>query len=321
MRKLVLIFMLLLASRAESADLLYFEAQGVAGYSSAQHKITYHSAEAHDVMQKNSVGFDYLHKFSGSSGDWGTAALQARFAYNDEQHNYRPQIYNAWLKAKSNKGDFWLGHNRVAFGLASYWDTHADLLGDLTMQGISYDRDWGTGWGYDTENGNISASLTSGTGMNYRAKGNWLAAARASRGVLNRDNYTGGVSFMAGNVLETMGYKIMNKRPQNLWLLGADIALNQDNFEHKFEIDAGEKAHKPLYAAIYRFSLKLDAEERWKLEMQPAYVNSLHEESWQIGGGISYLLTADLTLRLMYQYRQQNADNVYMSQLYYYLPI
>lgn len=320
MKKLLLFFLLLPVDNLQAGDLLYFEAQGIAGYSTSQHKIIYHSASQHDVMQKNSLGFDYLHKFSGESGDFGTAALQARFAYNDAQHNYSPQIYNAWLKAKSQNGDFWLGHNRVAFGLASYWDTHADLLGDLTMNGISFDRDWGTGWSYDTENGNISASLSSGTGMNYRAKGNGIAAMRISKGVLNRDNYTTGLSVMYGNVLETMGYKIMSNKSEPVRLIGSDIAFNQDNFEHKFEIDTGTQNHNSLYAALYRLSIKLDAEERWKLNIQQTYVNKHKNEYLQTGSDISYLLTAYLTVRFMYQYNSQNADNLYMSQLYYYLP-
>ena len=66
---------------AQAADhLLYFEAQGIAGYSSQARKPIYYSMNPDAEMQKPSVGFDYLKRFSGESGDWGTFALQGRLA-------------------------------------------------------------------------------------------------------------------------------------------------------------------------------------------------------------------------------------------------
>ncbi len=56
---------------ARAADhLLYFEAQGIAGYSTEQKKTIYYSQNPNAEMQKPSVGFDYLQRFSGESGDW-----------------------------------------------------------------------------------------------------------------------------------------------------------------------------------------------------------------------------------------------------------
>ena len=232
MKRLIAV-LTLLPFAANAADLLYFEAQGIAGWSSAENKAVYHSASKHDVMQKNSIGFDWLHKFSGQSGDWASAALQMRLAYNDSDHDFTPQVYNAWFKIKTRAGDVWAGHNRIAFGLASYWDTHADLLGDMPMQGVGFDRDWGAGWSMDTADGNLSASITTGSGMPLRTYGNKIFAARAAKGVLNYDNYTAGLSVMAGKTLDTMGYKIMNRSPKNQWLIGFDGALNSNNLEHK----------------------------------------------------------------------------------------
>ena len=66
---------------AQAADhLLYFEAQGIAGYSSELKKAIYYSQNPDAEMQKPSLGFDYLQRFSGESGDWATFALQGRLA-------------------------------------------------------------------------------------------------------------------------------------------------------------------------------------------------------------------------------------------------
>lgn len=323
MKKCIVAFcgIFLVAKQAMAdADLFYMEAQGVGGYSTKAHKAVYYSNTEHDVMQKNSVGFDWLHKFSGSDGDWGSAALQTRIAYNDD-HSFTPQVYNAYLKLKTMHGDVWGGHNRAAFGLASYWDTHSDLIGDLTMHGLSYDRDWGVGYYLDTEDGNVAASLTSGTGMNFRADGNWMAAMRGAYGVLSQDNYTIGASIMGGRVLETMGYKIMNKTPQDTWLIGVDAALNIDNFEHKIELDGGQFSHRNYYAALYRFGIKLDAEEEFRLDVQPTYIYRRQKEDWATAEEFSWQISADIKLALMHQYKHQDNDNMYIGQVYFYKPL
>lgn len=179
-------------ARADSG-LLFFEVQSVVGWSSRERGVVWHSMSEHEPMQKNSVGADWIHRFSGDGGDFASAALQARLAYDDADDSPELQLYNAYFRAKSAAGDFWLGHSRVAFGPASYWDTHSDLLGDLTMRGVSFDRDWGAGWNLDTERGNAAASFTAGSGMGFRRYGNWLASARAALGTLAWDNWTTGV--------------------------------------------------------------------------------------------------------------------------------
>ena len=301
--------------------LIYFEAQGIGGYSSGEHKAVYHSFDKHDAMQKNSLGVDLLHKFSGHSGDWGAAALQFRLAYDDDDKDLTPQFYNAYLKYKTSTGDIWGGHNRIAYGLSSYWDTHSDLIGDLTMQGVGFDRDWGVGYNYDYEKGNISASLTSGTGMNIRDYGNWLAATRASYGVMNYDNYTFGASVMFGKTLDTMGYEIMDKYPKDTWLLGIDTAYNVNNFEHKAELDGGERNHYAYWAALYRLSIKLDNDEQWKWDIQPTYVYEEKNEDWTFANALNYQLTSDIKLSFMHRYQHQNNDNMYIGQVYFYKPI
>ncbi len=60
-----------LASVVKAADqLLYFEAQGIAGYSSQVRKPIYYSMNPDAEMQKPSMGFDYLSGFPVIPENW-----------------------------------------------------------------------------------------------------------------------------------------------------------------------------------------------------------------------------------------------------------
>jgi hypothetical protein len=67
----------MLVGAAHASDqLLYFEAQGIAGYSTAIKKTVFYSMNPDAAMQKPSLGFHYLKRFSGKVGDIATFALQ-----------------------------------------------------------------------------------------------------------------------------------------------------------------------------------------------------------------------------------------------------
>ena len=171
-----LVFLCLTGLAAASDQLLYFEAQGIAGYSTELGKPIYYSMNPDAEMQKPSLGFDYLKRFSGESGDWGTFALQFRAALTvngidkADSVKWEPQVYNAYLKVKTPGPYVWVGHNRPAFGLGSYFDSHGLLLRTLPIQGFGYDRDWGGGLYKDFSWGDISASLTAGSFLAAAAK-------------------------------------------------------------------------------------------------------------------------------------------------------
>jgi hypothetical protein len=321
MKRIICLLVPLLTAHALFAadSLFYLEAQGVIGYSSEDDKAIYRSGSPQDVMQLNSIGFDFLKKFSGEAGDAGTLALQARLAYNAEDNKAEPQIYNAYLKAKTPLGDIWAGHDRVAFGLASFWDTHGDLLQPLPMYGFGYDRDWGMGLSKDFARGDIKAALSSGTGMGISLDGNWLVTSRGSFGVLSYDNYNIGLSLMGGRRPDTMGAMIEPERKYIL-LGGLDFSFNHNNFEHKAEINAGWKTDTMLYAGFYRIGLNLMAENRLKLEGQYAYTRQSNDNSGDhaAGAGISYKLTSDLTLRSLYEWQYRSDDHRVVIQFYYY---
>ena len=125
-------------------SLLYLECQGVVGYLFDDSETVYYSHHPAEMMQKPSLGFDYLHKVASKDRDWGTLALQARVAYDPAEHNNIDlQIYNAYIKTKQRPGDIWVGHNRPAFGMSAYLDSHALLMQPLSMEGFGPERAWG----------------------------------------------------------------------------------------------------------------------------------------------------------------------------------
>jgi hypothetical protein len=324
MRVLTAAFMLcgcvvLPSAASASSRLLYVEAQGVAGYSDKEDDIIFHSESAEDVMQKSSVGFDFIQRLSGDSGDYGMIALQGRLAYDpDAEDEIEPQLYNAYFKYKAGWSDIWLGHNRPALGLSSVLDTHALLLPTLTMDGFGFDRDWGMGVSRDFAWGNISSSLTTGSGMPLRFEGNYLASARISKGFLRQDNYSLGFSLAHGETLHTMGYEVMHDEPMELSLAGLDFSYLWDNYEARFEAMGGTSMDEDAYALFARFGVNLLDEGRLKLEIQPEYSKIGDADGFEFAAGPAYQLTDEITLRAMYQYDELEDEQRAIFQVYYY---
>ncbi len=302
------------------SQLLYFEAQGVAGYTSLRNTAIYYSMNADAEMQKPGIGFDYLRRFSGEGGDRGSAALQGRLALvvDDEgSKRLEPQAYNAWVKAKTAWTDIWIGHNRPALGLGSYFDSHALILRTLPIQGFGYDRDWGTGTYRDFSWGNLQFSATTGSGMPIRFKGNYMLAGRISYGVLAEDNYTVGLSAGYGRTLDTMGYTLREPDPERMRLVGTDFAFFRDNLEHRFDLLAGEWLGVGTVAAMYRLGILFDPEGRLKFEVQPTWWYT-GWKTWLLSACVSAIVVPDLTVRTMYEYNRDTTDQRVIAQLYYY---
>jgi hypothetical protein len=325
--RLLLLIAIFFASggAVQAADqLLYFESQGIMGYSSELRKTIYYSQNPDAEMQKPSVGFDYLKRFSGESGDWGTFALQARAALTvngldgADSIKWEPQVYNAYFKVRTPGPYVWVGHNRPAFGLGSYLDSHALLLRTLAIQGFGYDRDWGAGLSKDFSWGDVAATYTTGSGMPVYARGNSMAASRISYGVLSRDNYNIGFSAGYGKTLDTMGYNLRDPKAQEMRLVGADFAILRDRWEHRFDILAGTWLDQDTYAMMYRIGFNVDPENRLKLEIQPTYWKQGFDRDWQAAFCASSQITSDLTLRLMYQYDHNTTDSSIIFQIYFY---
>jgi len=304
------------------SSLLYLEAQAVGGYSSLKDKGILYSMSQRDVMQKPSIGADWVQKLSGGAGDWGTLALQGRLAYDDHgQPVIEPQLYNAYVRVKTPYAYSWVGHNRVPVGLESYFDTHGLLLQSLPMSGFGFDRDWGAGASRDFSWGDAAFSLTSGTGMPIQLKGSYLFSGRVAQGVLNRDNYTCGLYGTAGKVPDIIGYHILDSEPEGYGFLGADLTYLWDRWEFRADARKGEKGGASAYAALGRIGVNLLDDNRLKLEFQPIFTKQSGQEDRSLAGGLSYILTPDLTGRSLYEYDRNDNDHRIVFQIYYYVKV
>lgn len=309
------------APLAASGTLFYLEAQGVAGYSSAENNAIFYSMHQDDSMQKPGIGFDYIQKFSGDTGDIATLAVQMRAAFDRTRGDdlyIEPQFYNVYIKFKTPVFDIWLGHDRPALGLSSYFDSHGLLLPTLAMVGFGFDRDWGVGLYRQFDFGDLSVSATTGSGMPVYFKGSYLTSARLGVGVLSRDNYTIGFSGGYGRLIETMGNTIMSRHLYEFGMGGIDYAHLWNNFEFRIDALAGKKEGEFAAAAMFRIGINLLEEDRLKIEVQPVYWRTGHENNYQAYGSISYIITEYLTVRTMYEYDYHANDHKVIGQLYFY---
>jgi hypothetical protein len=307
------------AGASAQSHLLYFELQGVAGYSTAEKKAIYHSLSADDIMQKTSLGFDYVLKLSGKSRDIGTLAVQARLAYDPAAaRTVEFQIYNAYMKFKAGFADLWVGHNRPALGISYALDIHALLLPTLVMTGFGFDRDWGAGLSRDLSWGNAAFSLTTGSGMPLRFKGNYLAAARVAGGVLSRDNYEAGLSLAGGRILDIIGYRLISEDPVGFKCVSGDLTYLWNNMEARAEVLVGKKDGRSVLALFGKLGVNLFDEGRLKIEAQPLFMKTGADWSSLLSGGVTYQASADLAFRAMVQRDSAFEDTRIVFQIYYY---
>jgi hypothetical protein len=324
-RKRALALLALLAVPAvglkAQSTLLYLELQMVAAYATDPGEIQLYSLMPGDAMQKPSLGFDAVRRFSGRSRDIGVLAVQARLAYDRQrEHKIEPQLYNAYFRLKTKPLDVWVGHNRPALGLAPVLDSHALLLPAPPMLGFGFDRDWGVGVARDTDWGGWAASMTAGSGMSLRFRGNYLAAARVFKGVPARDNYSLGLSLAHGDVLETMGHEPdpAPADPVDWTAAGLDATYFWRNFEHRAEVLVGQRDGALMALVFWRAGLALLEEGRLKLEAQPALWRKAGSWDYALGAGLTYLFNADLAGRFMVFHAGERRGARFVFQLYYY---
>jgi len=314
---------LLLLSLSGSAlaqdSLFYLEIQGLLGYSSPQNKLIFFSHDQLEAMQKPSLGFDYVQRFSTAIKDFGVLAVQGRLAVNAEgEKPLEPQLYNAYFKYKAPGADIWFGHNRPAFGLSSYFDTHASLLQTLVMNRYGFDRDWGLGVSRNFSRGDIGFSLSAGSGMPLYFKGNYLLCGRISYGILNQDNTNVGFSAAYGQTLDTMGYHLLSPDPMLYKMLGVDFSYFWNNWETRFEVQAGNKMGENSLALYWLAGINLLEEGRLKLEAQPVFRKQGGRTTFDFAAGVTWLATRDVTLRAVYAYDHMERGSRVVFQVYFY---
>ena len=324
MRKKLIISILLFEALAAAglraqSSLFFLELQAVGAYSTSSRAFEFFSLMPRDVMQKPSFGFDFVKRFSGRSRDIGVLAVQARLAYDEEgDHPLQPQLYNAYFRLKAGFADIWAGHSRPALGLSYALDNHSLLLPAPAMLGYGFDRDWGVGLERDFSWGSAAASLTAGSGMPLYFKGNFLAAARVSKGVLARDNYSLGLSAAHGHILDTMGYALNDPEPFVWSAVSLDASYMWRNLENRAEVLLGRRDGAGMFLLFWRSGLALLEEARLKVEIQPALMRRAGAWDYSLGSGLTYLLNADLAGRFMVLYDHDRRDARFVVQLYYY---
>ncbi len=295
----------------------------MSGYSAKKDRAIYYSnANPQEVMQRPSVGADFIQKLSSGGIDWGTLYFEGRLAYDAQgRHKLEPQVYNAYVRAKDPYLDYWAGHNRIPVGLESYFDTHAALLQVLSMYGAGFDRDWGVGVSRDFSWGDAAASLTSGTGFPLYVQGSFLGSARVSKGVLSQDNYNVGAYCSGGQLADITGYHVNDHEVKPYNTLGMDAAYLFDRYELRTDLRKGVKLGATTYAALARLSVNLLDESRLKLEFQPVFTGADKNDDYFLGAGLTYAVTADLSWRGMFEYERSTAEKRVLTQLYYYLKV
>jgi hypothetical protein len=288
-------------------------------------------------MQKPGLGFDYVQRISGASGDLAVLAIQARVAINAEGgKTFEPQLYNAYLKLKTGVADIWIGHNKPKFGLSSVLDNHASLLQPLSMMGFGFDRDWGIGLERDFSGGSGGLSLTTGSGMGLKTSGkaavsatmgtaagsetvgSYFLAGRISKNVLDQDNFSAGLSAAIGRVFDVIGYQTISEAPMPILMAGADLSWRYNNWEHNFEVIAGSRAEQGAVAVFWRTGVGLLDEARLKLEAQPVFMSMQGSSKFQFSMGATYLAHPDWTLRTMVAYDSKLKDVKILFQVYFY---
>ncbi|PKN78720.1 MAG: hypothetical protein CVU48_07540 [Candidatus Cloacimonetes bacterium HGW-Cloacimonetes-1] len=303
-----------------SRYLLFAEAQGVAGYSSETEDLIYYSHHQHAVMQKPSLGFDYIQRLGSVSKDYAVLAVQARLAYdNTKDSNLEPQLYNAYLKLKLPYTDLWIGHNKPAMGLNSYLDNHATLTSDLSMVGFGFDRDWGTGIETDLQHWNFKLSATTGSGMALKTDGSYLLATRVARGDLKKENYTVGVTALKGKVLESMGYQIMHNNTKHTEaMIGFDLGYRYLNYELKADLLGGSFYHQDAYAGLLRATWYPGSEDRTAIEPQIMLYQMVGDTSRDYSVSVSHIISPEFSVKAMYDYSQSKDASKLVLQVYYY---
>jgi hypothetical protein len=299
--------------------LFFLEFQAVGTYETSANDFQLYSLMPDDAMQKPSLGFDLVRRFSGRSRDIGLLAVQARLAYDEEgRRRFEPQLYNAYFRLKARAVNIWAGHNRPALGLSSVLDSHALLLPAPAMLGFGFDRDWGVGLERDFAWGGAAASLTAGSGMPLYLRGNYLVAVRLFKGVLARDNYSVGVSLAHGEILETMGYALLIDDPFAWTAASLDLTHVWRNLENRAEIQVGRRDDAGAFLFFWRAGLGLLDESRLKLEVQPVLKRSRGIWDTSLGLGLTYLFSADLAGRFMVLDDSERRGARFVLQLYYY---
>jgi hypothetical protein len=235
--------------------------------------------------QTNSIGFEYLRKFSGDRGDFLTFDLQTRLSYDPSRPDDEPwavEIHNAWVEHKLGLGsNVRAGHFEPAYGLERALDTHGTLLQTLIGEDVGFKHDWGVGYRGILGALDLEASAQLGSGMGIERKdGSFLATSRVSNPPGAGFQY--GVSALYGRVLESMGMRTIPKpmfAPEAVTKarVGVDARWDAGPVLLAGELTAGRDGDERVLGALLQVGWPVPALNALTLETQGRY--------WSRGAG------------------------------------
>ena len=321
---------LILAQAAWAKDSFFYkEINLIGGYSDKDRWI------GKNGMMANSLGFEYYKKFSGSYGDYMTADLQMRVAYDSLKNSYDAwglEIHNAWLEYKLRpEAKIKIGHFDPAFGLEPVLDTHATLLQTLADDNIGFTKDWGVALKGSFPEFDYKAALQLGSGMSVRRQdGSFLSTIRVGTPASRNLQY--GFSMLYGKVLESEG---MSTFPKNTLLspdavtkkrLGLDAQYLIGPYLFKGEAAYGKNNGTDVLGYLTGIDYTLPRHQNWQVELQyRSWINELNQDSSDdstITLGTSYKLNQSTTLGAAFSHdinlMGHEEENRFVVQLYFF---
>jgi len=312
-----------------SESFFYKEVNLIGGYSWRDHWV------GKDNELFNSLGFEYYRKFSSDYGDYLTADLQMRAAYDstaNSNHAWGLQIHNAWLLYKlTPEVKLRVGHFDPAFGLEPQLDTHATILQTLVMKDIGFKKDWGAGLEGALPKLDYKLALQLGSGMSfYRQDGSFLLTSRI--GSPKAENFQYGLSLMYGDVLESAGMMSLPRpglMPDKAVLkkrVGIDSQYLFGPYLFKGEVAYGKNNKNEVVGYLAEIDYTIPKYQNAELELQyQSWINELGRGSTDdstLTAGVSCRLNQSVTLRAAcardFNMAAQKEDTRFLVQFYFF---
>ena len=310
-------------------SLFYKEVNLIGGYSDRDHWV----GGSSELV--NSAGFEDYRKFSNDYGDYLTTDLQMRAGYDslkNAEDGWGVQVHNAWLLYKLNSvSKLRLGHFDPAFGLEPQVDTHGTLLQTLAIPNIGFKKDWGVGLEGALSELDYKTALQLGSGMAiYRKDDSYLWTGRISSPKTGNLQY--GLSFLYGNVLETMGMRtwprddLMSDNAVLKKRMGLDGQYLFGSYLFKAEAAYGKNEDNDVLGYLGEIDYTLPKLQNLEFELQgQSWINDLGEgasDDTTLSLGVSYKLNQNTTLRAAFSHDLnrfgQKEEDKFLVQFYFF---
>lgn len=310
-----------------SEGLLYREVNLIGGYS---HDEGWLNKTEH---LRNSLGIEYFKKFSNEYGDYLTSNFQGRLTYDFSERAkdaWGIEIHNAWLEYQLSLGNkLRVGHFSPAFGLESVMDTHGTLLQTLAMMNVGFKHDWGMAYRSLLGNFDYEVAAQLGYGMAIRDyDDSYLLSGRM--GVPPTRDFQYGFSLLYGRVIESTGMALIPRPDIRAVVLkkrmGVDAQYHLAPYTFKGEVTFGEDDENTVSSLFIQSDYAPPAVQplafqfQWKYWIDDIERSDAYTMIW--AAGLSYEVSASVTLRAAYTYRfdamAENKDNQVFFQFYYF---